>query len=71
VCPSQHGESGFRAGFLRGRSRPAAQVLIAFIDACMKVFGVQPICRVLSEHDCKIATSSMPGTGKKCLQTVM
>jgi putative transposase len=47
-----------RIGFLRGRARPATQVLIAFIDAFKKVFGVEPICRVLSEHGCKIATST-------------
>ncbi|MBO2458105.1 IS3 family transposase [Actinomadura violacea] len=46
------------AGFLRGRARPAAQVLTAFIDAFKKVFGVEPICRVLSEHGTKIAPST-------------
>ncbi|MEV5712202.1 IS3 family transposase [Actinoallomurus sp. NPDC052274] len=46
------------AGFLRGRARPAIQVLIAFIDAFKKVFGVEPICRVLSEHGTKIAPST-------------
>jgi transposase-like protein len=35
-------------GFLRGRARPATQVLIAFIDAFRKVYGVEPIYRVLS-----------------------
>ncbi|MEU8798593.1 IS3 family transposase [Spirillospora sp. NPDC048819] len=45
-------------GFLRGRARPATQVLIAFIDAFRKVFGVEPICRVLSEHGTKIAPST-------------
>ncbi|MFI0453115.1 IS3 family transposase [Actinomadura sp. 6N118] len=46
------------AGFLRGRARPATQVLIAFIDAFKKVFGVEPICRVLSAHGTKIAPST-------------
>ncbi|MFC4914113.1 IS3 family transposase [Actinomadura gamaensis] len=46
------------AGFLRGRARPATQVLIAFIDAFKRVFGVEPICRVLSEHGTKIAPST-------------
>ncbi|WP_424923504.1 IS3 family transposase [Actinomadura bangladeshensis] len=46
------------AGFLRGRARPATQVLIAFIDAFRKVFGVEPICRVLSAHGTKIAPST-------------
>ena len=45
-------------GFLRGRARPATQVLIAFIDAFRKVYGVEPICRVLSAHGTKIAPST-------------
>ncbi|MER6817258.1 hypothetical protein ABT299_49090 [Spirillospora sp. NPDC000708] len=43
---------------LRGRARPATQVLIAFVDAFRKVFGVEPICPVLSEHGAKIAPST-------------
>ncbi|WP_230298711.1 IS3 family transposase [Actinomadura coerulea] len=46
------------AGFLRGRARPATHVLIAFIDAFREVFGVEPICRVLSAHGTKIAPST-------------
>ncbi|MFF0526219.1 IS3 family transposase [Actinomadura nitritigenes] len=46
------------AGFLRGRARPATQVLTAFIDAFKKVFGAEPICRVLPAHGTKIAPST-------------
>ncbi|WP_107080282.1 IS3 family transposase [Streptomyces sp. 769] len=45
-------------GFLRGRARPAVKAPVAFIDKFKKVFGVEPICRVLSSHGLKIATST-------------
>ncbi|MDA4893423.1 IS3 family transposase [Streptomyces sp. MS2A] len=45
-------------GFLRGRARPAVETLVAFIDAHRQVFGVEPICRVLTGHGLKIATST-------------
>ena len=32
--------------------------MIAFIDAHRERFGVEPICRVLDEHGCKIAPST-------------
>jgi putative transposase len=32
--------------------------LIAFIDAHGERFGVEPMCRVLSEHGCKIAPNT-------------
>ncbi|WP_393099899.1 IS3 family transposase [Streptomyces sp. LN325] len=47
------------AFFLRGRARPAAHTLVAFIDEHKDRFGgVEPICRVLTDHDCKIAPST-------------
>ncbi|MGY4927213.1 IS3 family transposase [Streptomyces sp. 900105755] len=47
------------AKFLRGRARPATHALVAFIDEHRDRFGgVEPICRVLTEHDCKIASST-------------
>ncbi|WP_317936477.1 IS3 family transposase [Streptomyces cellostaticus] len=46
------------SGFLRGRARPAVETLVGFIDEFKKVFGVEPICRVLSGHGLKIATST-------------
>ncbi|MGW0425470.1 IS3 family transposase [Streptomyces sp. NPDC003015] len=46
------------SGFLRGRARPAVEALVAFIDAHRQVFGVEPICRVLTIHGLKIATST-------------
>ncbi|MFD9624200.1 IS3 family transposase [Streptomyces virginiae] len=45
--------------FLRGRARPATHTLVAFIDEHRDRFGgVEPICRVLTMHDCKIAPST-------------
>ncbi|MEV0597668.1 IS3 family transposase [Nonomuraea cavernae] len=46
------------SGFLRGRARPAAHALVTFIDQHAGVFGVEPICRVLTEHGCPISTST-------------
>ncbi|MET8134108.1 IS3 family transposase [Streptomyces sp. NPDC005251] len=47
------------AKFLRGRARPATHTLVAFIDEHKDRFGgVEPICRVLTDHDCKIAPST-------------
>ncbi|MFF4696461.1 IS3 family transposase [Streptomyces chattanoogensis] len=46
------------SAFFRGRARPAVEALVAFIDAHRKVFGVEPICRVLTSHGLKIATST-------------
>lgn len=45
-------------GFLRGRARPAVEALVAFIDEHRQVFGVEPICKVLTSHGLKIATST-------------
>jgi putative transposase len=45
--------------FLRGRARPATYALVAFIDEHRDRFGgVEPICRVLTQHGCKIAPST-------------
>ncbi len=38
---------------------------MAFIDAERARFGVEPICRVLSEHGCKIAPSTYYAFGKR------
>ncbi|MFD7284242.1 IS3 family transposase [Streptomyces sp. NPDC059862] len=47
------------AKFLRGRARPATHTLVAFIDEHRDRFGgVEPICRVLTQHGCKIALST-------------
>ncbi|WP_438306644.1 IS3 family transposase (plasmid) [Streptomyces sp. HUAS TT11] len=47
------------AKFLRGRARPATHALVTFIDEYRDRFGgVEPICRTLTEHDCKIAPST-------------
>nr|WP_245862834.1 IS3 family transposase [Georgenia soli] len=44
--------------FLRAGARPATAVICRFIDENRARFGVEPICRVLTEHGCKIAPST-------------
>lgn len=46
------------ASFFRGGARPPLEALITFIDREKERFGVEPICRVLSAHGCKIAPST-------------
>ncbi|MEG9227288.1 IS3 family transposase [Aeromicrobium sp. Sec7.5] len=46
------------SGFLRGGARPPLPALIEFIESRKGEFGVEPICRVLSEHGLKIAPST-------------
>ncbi|WP_393101724.1 IS3 family transposase [Streptomyces sp. LN325] len=54
------------AKFLRGRARPATHTLVAFIDEHRDRFGgVEPICRTLTEHDCKIAPSTYYAHNKR------
>ncbi|MDX3322437.1 IS3 family transposase, partial [Streptomyces sp. ME03-5684b] len=58
---AEAGERHLEGGgvFLRGRARPATHTLVAFIDEHRDRFGgVEPICRTLTEHDCKIAPST-------------
>ena len=45
-------------GFLRRGARPATAQIVAFIDDHRDRFGVEPICRVLTEHGCKIAPNT-------------
>ena len=45
-------------GFLRGGARPPSPVLIDYIAEHKEEFGVEPICRVLTEHGCPIAPST-------------
>src|SRR6516162_3873151 len=44
-------------GFLCAGARPATAQIVNFIDQ-HRGFGVEPICRVLSEHGCKIAPNT-------------
>ena len=44
---------------LRAGARPATAVVVAFIDDHRDRFGVEPICRVLTEHEVKIAPSTL------------
>jgi hypothetical protein len=41
-------------GFLRGGARPPTATLIAYVDAHRGRFGVEPICRVLTDAGVKI-----------------
>uniref|UniRef100_UPI001D006A63 IS3 family transposase n=1 Tax=Nonomuraea phyllanthi TaxID=2219224 RepID=UPI001D006A63 len=56
--PARQRDPEGRLGFLRGRARPATHALVTFIDQHADVFGVEPICRVLTEHGCPISTST-------------
>jgi len=38
--------------------RPQTEIIVAYIDAYRDSFGVEPICRVLKEHDYQIAPST-------------
>ncbi|MEU2165743.1 transposase [Streptomyces sp. NPDC019208] len=52
------------ASFFRSRTRPATHTLVAFIDEHKGRFGgVEPICRVLTDHDCKMRL--IPGSGHR------
>jgi hypothetical protein len=46
------------SGFLRGRARPAIPALIDYIDQHRQEFGVEPICRALTDAGAKIAPST-------------
>ena len=54
-----------RLGLLRGGARPPTSVLIDCIRLHKEEFGVEPICRVLSEHGIKTppppSTTTCPG----------
>jgi len=52
-----HAQDG--VSFFRGSgARPQTFVIVAYIDAYKQRFGVEPICRVLSEHGIPIAPST-------------
>ncbi|MGE5764143.1 MAG: IS3 family transposase [Mycobacterium leprae] len=46
------------SSFFRAGARPATAVVTAFIDEVKDRFGVEPVCRVLTEHGVKIAPST-------------
>ncbi|MCW4352593.1 IS3 family transposase [Hoyosella sp. YIM 151337] len=45
------------SSFFRAGARPATALVVQFIDDHRHRFGVEPICRVLTEHGVKIAPS--------------
>ncbi|PWI08834.1 IS3 family transposase [Streptomyces sp. NWU339] len=54
------------AKFLRGRARPATHALVAFINEHRDRFGgVEPICRVLTQHGCQIAPAACYAARKR------
>src|SRR3954464_10414191 len=52
-------------GFLRAGARPATATLVEFIDEHRERFGVEPICRLLSEHGLKISPSTYYAAKKR------
>ncbi|WP_231988056.1 IS3 family transposase [Nakamurella panacisegetis] len=46
------------SNFFRGGARPPTEVIISYIDQHKAEYGVGTICRVLTEHGCKIASST-------------
>jgi hypothetical protein len=54
------GRQGFEGGvgFLREGARPSTVALVAFITEHKKRFGVEPICRVLTDFGMQIAPST-------------
>ena len=57
AAPGQRDPEG-GGDFLRGGARPPVAEIVAFIDAHRDRFGVEPICRVLTEHGCQIAPNT-------------
>jgi transposase-like protein len=51
--------------FLCAGTRPATSVLVGFIDENRARFGVESICRVLTEHGCRIAPSGYYAAKKR------
>ncbi|MGV0771750.1 IS3 family transposase [Mycobacterium syngnathidarum] len=46
------------SNFLRGGARPPQSVILDYIGTHKQAYGVEPICRVLTEHGVKIAPST-------------
>ncbi|WP_258557983.1 IS3 family transposase [Rhodococcus sp. AG1013] len=46
------------SNFLRGGARPPQSVIVDYIDEHKQEYGIEPICRVLTAHGCKIAPST-------------
>lgn len=64
-CPPGSGSGSGETDRPKGRNRapgrlhrPPIPVIVAFINDHRERFGVEPICRVLTEHGCKIAPST-------------
>ena len=46
-------------------ARPPTSEVVAYIDAHKERFGVEPICRVLTEHGCKIECAQADSSGRR------
>jgi len=57
LAPGQR-DTEVSVNFLRGGARPPAAVLVRFISEHKHRFGVEPICRVLTQHGWPIAPST-------------
>jgi hypothetical protein len=58
VAPGERDiENGVRV-FRGGGARPQTSLIVAYIHAYKDRFGVEPICRVLTEHEIQIAPST-------------
>jgi hypothetical protein len=58
AAPGQRDPQDGLGVFRSGGARPQTALIVAYIDAYKDRFGVEPICRVLSEHDMPIAPST-------------
>jgi hypothetical protein len=62
-APTRHPAGGKL--ILRAGARPATALVVAFIEGHKARFGVEPICRVLSEHGVPIAPSTYYAAGHR------
>ena len=64
AAPGERDPQGSGA-FLRGGAGPPTASIVTFIDEHHARFGVEPICRVLTERGCKITPNTYWTTRKR------
>src|SRR5262249_60397730 len=64
-APPRERDLAHRECFFRLRAGPPLTTVVAYIDEHRGQFGVQPICRVLTEHGVAIAPSSYYAAKKR------
>src|SRR5207302_5208817 len=57
-APSGERDLADGVGFLRGGARPPLATVVDYIEDHREMFGVEPICRTLSQAGCPIAPST-------------